>query len=425
MPISDSPDTVQLDERVFRTGLKGGPLVLSENIPGVRSVAVGVWIRWGASHDPDEKMGGSHLLEHMIFKGTETRSAREIALGIEGIGGALDAYTSREHTACHARVLDEHLPIAVDILTDLMFRPLLRESDLEVERNVILEEIAGVLDAPEELVFDLHARSLWGEHPYGYPVLGTKDTVKAMTRDDVLALWRASYKPASCVVASAGSVQHEEFLDLIHQYFPTDAGRAVAPNLRKPSGAEPSQDIHERESAQVHTCVGATTFPRSDPRRYASILVSTALGGGMSSRLFQRVREELGLAYTVYSFQSFYALGGLAGVYMATRPDTADQAVEEVCAELGSLAGSGLDRDELNSVKNQTKGQVILSLESTSARLQRLAGIALYDEPYLTLDEICARIDAVTEHTVAEVCREYYAPDRQTIVRLGPGVQTP
>ncbi len=412
--------SVQLDDTVWRTELENGPVVLSERIASVRSVAAGVWVRWGASHDPLNRMGASHLLEHMIFKGTERRSAREIALGIEGIGGSLDAYTSREHTACHARVLDEHLPVAVDILTDLVFRPLLRESDLEVERNVILEEIAGVEDTPEELVFDLHARSLWGEHPYGNPVLGTAQTVQSISCEDLRRLWATAYRPNVCIVAAAGNLEHEAFVELVTRHFPSDAGDGSIPELQPPPERAPREDRFARDSAQVHICIGAPTFPRSDPRRYAAILVSTALGGGMSSRLFQRVREELGLVYTIYTFQSFYARGGLSGIYMATRPDAADRALAEVRRELERLVADGLRDAELASVKSQTKGQVLLSLESTPARLQRLAGVALYDEPYLTLDEICARIDAVTEEEVAEICRRYYAPECQTVVRLGP-----
>jgi predicted Zn-dependent peptidase len=415
--------TIQLDEAVLQTRLEGGPIVLSEHISTVRSAAVGIWVRWGASHDSVERMGSSHLLEHMVFKGTEGRTARQIALEIEGIGGSLDAYTSREHTACYAKVLDEHLPIAVDVLTDLVFRPLLREEDLEIERRVILEEIAGVEDTPEELVFDVHARSTWGEHPYGNPVLGTAETVSAITLDDLRGLWKAAYRPGACVVAAAGNLAHEELLELVARHFPQTREQVEAPGVPEPAPAGPEEKQVERDTAQTHICMGAPTFPRSDPRRYGSILISTALGGGMSSRLFQRVREELGLAYTIYTFQSFYARGGLAGVYMATRADTADRAVEEVRGELRSLSGTGLATEELSAVKNQTKGQVLLSLESTSARLQRLAGVALYDEPYLTLDEICARIDAVGEEEVADLCRKYYAPEHQAVIRLGPEPQ--
>ena len=417
---SGGSKTVQLDEHAWMTEVDGGPVVLSERISTVRSVAAGIWVRWGASHDPAAQMGASHLLEHMIFKGTERRTAREIALGIEAIGGSLDAYTSREHTACHARVLDEHLPVALDVLTDLVFRPILRESDLEVERRVILEEIAGVEDTPDDLIFDLHSKAVWGDHPYGYPVLGSADTVNAITRKDVGDLWSRAYRPNVSVVCAAGHLEHDDLLELVAREYPQNGTAGVAPNLQRPSAEQPREIRISRDSAQVHICVGAPTFPRSDPRRYASILVSTALGGGMSSRLFQRVREELGLAYTIYTFQSFYAEGGLAGIYMATRPDTADQAVGEVVRELERISSSGLSGDELTDIKNQTKGQVLLSLESTPARLHRLAGVAVYGEPYMTLDEICARIDSVTEEEVAELCREYYAPDLQTIVRLGP-----
>ncbi len=412
--------TVQLDERVYRTELPGGPVVLSEQIPGVRSAAVGVWVRWGSSHESSQLLGISHLLEHMVFKGTEKRSAKEIAYEIEALGGSLDAYTAREHTAYHARVLDEHLPVAIDVLTDMVFHPTLRDSDLAVERSVILEEIAGVEDIPEELVFDLSARSVWGDHPYGNPVLGTRETVERITQQDLFALWDAAYRPSACVVAAAGNVRHNEVLELVAQAFPDNSKPSPAADVPEPTPVSPTDDRIHRDTAQVHVCMGSATFPHADPRRYAAALVSTAIGGGMSSRLFQRVREERGLAYAVYSFQSFYARGGHAGVYMATRPDAAEQAIEEVRAELGELATSGMPADELQAVKNQAKGQVVLSLESTSARLLRLAGVALYEEPYLTLDELCSRFDAIREEQVAELCATYDAPERQTVVRLGP-----
>ncbi len=413
---------VQLDECVYSTHLAGGPLILSENVPGVRSVAAGVWVRWGASHEPRDLMGVAHLIEHMIFKGTERRSAKEIALEIEGLGGSLDAYTSREHTAYYTRVLDEHLPVAIDVLADMVRQPLFREGDLDVERNVILEEIAGVEDAPEDLIFDLHARTLWGGHPYGNPVLGTAETVSAVTRDDLQRLWRSAYRPDAMVVVAAGNLRHEEVVELVTSALPSDDG-PVQGEVPEPKGEKPREVHFERDSAQSHVCIGSTIFPHNDPRRYAASLVSMALGGGMSSHLFQRVREELGLAYSIYSFQSFYALAGIAGVYMATRPDMARRAIDEVLEILARIASEGFNAGELKAVKNQAKGQVMLSLESTSSRLHRLAGVALYDEPYRTLDEICELIDAVSEEDVADLCRSYYAPERQMIVRLGPASQ--
>lgn len=413
-------ETTRLDERVFRTEIANGPVVLSEEVPGVRSVSVGIWIRWGASHESTEHSGISHLLEHMVFKGTENRSPREIALEIEGIGGGLDAYTTREHTAYYVRVLDEHLSIAVDVLADLVFHPLLREPDLRLEKNVILEEIAGIEDTPEELVFDLQARALWGEHPYGNPVLGTRETVRDIRVQDLRELQGRAYRPTACVVAAAGNLQHERLVDLIGATFPRDPDPCPGLEIGEPRATRSGVVDFDRDVSQVHLCLGVSTFPHSDPRRYGLVLLSTALGGGMSSRLFQRVREELGLAYTVYTFQSFYSQAGLSGTYLATRPETAERALETVREELERISSSGLPPDELASVQRQAKGQVMLSLESTSARMHRLAGVALYEEPYLTLDEICDRIDSVTAEEVARLSERYYAAERQTIVRLGP-----
>lgn len=410
---------VQLDEHVYSTHLPGGLLILTEDVPGVRSVAAGIWVRWGASHEPPELMGVAHLIEHMIFKGTERRSAKEIALEIEGLGGSLDAYTSREHTAYYTRVLDEHLPVAIDVLADMVRRPLFRETDLDVERNVILEEIAGVEDAPEDLIFDLHARTLWGVHPYGNPVLGSAQTISAVTRDDLQRLWRSAYRPGAMVMAAAGNIRHEEVVELVTNALASDDGTVQA-EVPEPEAEKPREVHFERDSAQSHVCIGSTIFPHKDPRRYAASLVSMALGGGMSSLLFQRVREELGLAYSIYSFQSFYARSGIAGIYMATRPDMARRAIDEVLKVLTRIASEGFSAGELMAAKKQAKGQVMLSLESTSSRLHRLAGVALYDEPYRTLDEICDLIDAVSGEDIADLCRSYYAPERQMIVRLGP-----
>lgn len=425
-PSPGSGHTVRLDDQVYRTDVADGPVVLTEEVSGVRSASVGVWVRWGASHEPVERLGISHLLEHMVFKGTRRRSAREVALEIEGIGGTLDAYTAREHTAYFARVLDEHLPVAIDVLSDLVYHPLLQAQDLEMEKNVILEEIASVEDTPEELVFDLHSRALWGEHPYGNPILGVRETVESIDHQDLRDLHRQVYRPSSVIVAAAGNLQHERLLDLIVKAAPGEAAGTSNASVPEPTGLDPSDRRYRRETAQAHLCIGTATFPHSDPRRYGLVLLSTALGGGMSSRLFQKVREELGLAYTVYSYQSFYSRAGQAGIYLATGPETASRALEVVSEELGRLAESGLPADELESVRNQAKGQVMLSLEPTSARMHRLAGVALYGEPYLTLDEVYERIDAVTAEEVAGLCRTYYAPERQTVVGLGPfsGVET-
>jgi predicted Zn-dependent peptidase len=402
------------------SALPNGIRVLTESIPGVRSVALGVWVRQGAAHEPLALTGASHLLEHLVFKGTERRTPREIAMALERLGGSLDAFTSREHTAFQARVLPEHVPVALDVLADLVLDPILREEDLRLEREVVLEEIATVEDTPDDLVFELHGAALWGDHPYGRSIMGTRESVAAMDVESLRELHRTRYREGDLLVAAAGYLEHERIRDIVEASFGhlrATPGPLVPPLTASEAGRELRVP---RDSSQTHVVIGTRTPPRSSEDRFALILLSSAMGGGMSSRLFQRVREELGLAYTVYSFQSFYSLAGVSGVYVGTRPEWGDRAVEAILAELGRVAEEGLPADELREVKDQVKGQVMLSLESTSSRLFRLAGFAIYDMPYLTLDELLGRIEAVDAEQVARVARRYFDPDRQTVLRLGP-----
>ncbi|HEX7118920.1 MAG TPA: pitrilysin family protein [Longimicrobiales bacterium] len=400
--------------------LPGGLLVLSEEMPGVRSVSVGVWVRSGSVHESPAELGASHLVEHMVFKGTRHRSAREIALVLERLGGSLDAYTTREHTGYQARVLDEHFDTALDVLADLVLHPTFRPQDLELEREVVLEEISTVEDTPDDLVFELHAEALWGAHPYGYPILGTRETVCRLGAEELRRLHERRYRRPNLIVAAAGNVRHDVLVERVEALF---AGAPEGAEAVPVPDAEPSAGRAlrvERATAQTHIVLGAATFGHRDPRRYALVLLSSAFGGGMSSRLFQRVREELGLAYTVYSFQSFYARAGIAGVYVGTRHEWADRAEEVLRAELGRIARDGLTAEELDDAKGQVKGQLVLSLESSGSRLQRLAGFGLYEEPFLTLDELMARVDAVTLDDIVGVAAEYFDPDRQVALRLGP-----
>ena len=407
---------------VRRTVLPNGLTVLSEHMPGVRSVAFGAWVRAASVHETREKMGVSHLLEHMVFKGTERRSAKDIALALEVLGGSLDAYTAREHTSYQARVLDEHLPEAADVIADLCFRPVLRKADLALERKVVLEEIAMVDDTPDDLVFELHNAALWGEHPYGYSILGTRETVGALGTDDLRALHARAYHPAQVVVAAAGNVQHDRLLEVLGNAGWADVPRGTDGPLVAPAAATAMPGVHHvhNDTAQVHVVFGSPTVSHGDPRRYAVGLVSMLLGGGMSSRLFQRVREELGLAYAVYTFQSFHHDAGMHGTYVATAPGTAKAAAAAIREELARVAGEGIPDAELAMGKQQLKGQVTLSLESVSSRMYRAATAELYDEPFRGLDEVLARIDAIDADTVRAVCAEFFAPDRQTVLSLGP-----
>jgi predicted Zn-dependent peptidase len=414
-------DTVQLDDGLRRTTAPNGLVVLSEQLPGVRSAAVGIYVRTASAHEPRGKMGVSHLLEHMVFKGTERRSARQLALELEVRGGSLDAFTGRDYTSYQAHVLDADLPLAVEILTDLVRRPLLAEPDLALERNVILEEIAGVEDTPDDLVHELHAETLWPAHPYGYSILGTPETVGALTTDDLRRLHTAGYTPANCVLSAAGNVNHDQLLTVLERegWFNGGNGTRRPPVQVTPAvrGAERNE---RRETQQTHIVFGTDTFPLSDPRRFALAILVNVFGGGMSSRLFQRIREELGLAYAIYAYKHFFRSSGQLGVYIGTQPATADRAVAAIRAEYARLAADGLPTEELADGRQQLKGQLMLSLESPASRMARLAGFVLHDEEYRTLDQMLAEIAAVTADEVAAVAAEFFAPDRQTVVRLGP-----
>jgi predicted Zn-dependent peptidase len=402
------------------TTLANGVTVVSERIPGVRSAAIGVWVRKGAAHEAPDDHGVSHLLEHMVFKGTERRTAPEIAIALEGLGGSLDAYTSREHTSYQARVLDEHVPEALDVLSDLVLAPLLRGDDLELEREVVLEEIAQVDDTPDDLVFELHSDRLWNGHPYGRSILGSRESVSSMSTGQLRALHEGQYVGSNMVVAGAGNLEHEAFAEGVGNLFGHVTRGEVGTPVEVPGPTATGATHVPRDSAQTHVVFGASGPPHASDDRHAVVLLSSALGGGMSSRLFQRVREELGLCYSVFTFQSFYRAAGMTGVYVGTRPATVDQAVSVVREELELVAREGLPSDELARAKQQVKGQIMISLESTSARLYRLASFALHEEPYLGLDELLDKIDAVTEDDLRRVAKLYFDPSRHLEMRLGP-----
>jgi len=413
--------TEQLDAGLFRSTASNGLVVLSETLPGVRSAAVGLWVRTASAHEPVGQMGISHLLEHMVFKGTERRGARELALALEERGGSLDAFTGRDTTSFQAHVLDRDLPLAVDVLTDLVRRPLLRQSDLDLERKVILEEISGVDDTPDDLVFELHARALWPEHPYGYSILGTRETVSALSAGDLRRLHDDAYFPGNCVIAAAGNIEHEVLLAALDREGWFSGAERPA---RKPVSPAPAQrgvtSSAERDTTQSHIVLGTDTFSIGDPRRFAMSILVNALGGGMSSRLFQRVREELGLAYAVYAYNQFHHGTGQLGIYVGTQPESAEAALETIQQELRRLAELGLDEPELLVGKRQLQGQLMLALESPGARMSRLANFTLHREPYRTLDTIIQEIEAVPAAQVATVAAEFLDPARQTVQMLGP-----
>jgi len=413
--------TDKLDEGLFRSEAENGVTVISELLPWVRSVAVGIWVARASVHEPRLKMGVSHLLEHMVFKGTKRRSARDIALELEVRGGSLDAYTSRDHTSFQARVLDDDLPRALDVLTDIVRNPLLRTDDLDRERMVVLEEISAVHDTPDDLVFEEHSQTMWPDHPYGYSVLGTRETVSQLSVDDLRELHSTSYHPSHIVIAAAGNVDHELFLKLLAKcgWFTFATGPEPQQIVTVPPAVRTERFIY-REGAQSHLVIGTDTFPFTDERRHPLVLLNSVLGSGMSSTLFQKIREELGLAYTVYSYQSFYRETGVVGVYVGTHPSNVARALDVIREQLAEFAANGLTPERLAEAKRQLKCQVTLSLESPSARMYRLATIALFGEPYRTIDDLLSQIDSIEPGDVAGVGEEFLDPGRQTIVALGP-----
>ena len=366
-------------------------------------------------------MGSYHLLEHLVFKGTRGRSAQEIALALESLGGSLDAFTGREHTSFQARVLDEDVSEALDVLADLVLFPLLRREDLELEREVVLEEILTVQDTPDDLLFQRYGRALWDGHPYGQSILGTEETIPAIGLAQLRALHRADYRGGDISIAGAGRVDHEDMVGRIGRLFESVAATNDRPSIRKPTPRRGGEELKiHRDTAQTHIVIGTDIPGRMDTRRYPLVLLAAAFGGGMSSRLFQKIREEMALAYSIYSFQSFYTLRGVSGVYVGTRPSCADRTVDAVLKEFSRISSAGLTREELEQTKRQVKGQIMLSLESPSARLYRLADVALFAERYRTLDELLAEVDAVSFEETLEVTQEYFDPERQFVARLGP-----
>ncbi len=412
--------TERLDREVRRSVLPSGTLVLSERMDSVRSVAAGVWVRRGTAHERPEYRGIAHLLEHLVFKGTSRRSAQQIATAVEGTGGSLDAYTTHEHTSFQVRVPSDHLGTGLDVLADLAFSPALREEDLELEREVVLEEISRMEDTPDDLVFELHSEFMYGGHPYGSPILGTRQTVESLDASGIQRLHREAYRPQNMVVAVAGQVDHELLLEQVRDLWPDGEGGEGIENVpRLESTTIGSRVVHRPGGRQAHLIAGGLGLDHASPLRHAAIVVGQALGGGMSSRLFQKVREQLGLAYSVFSFQSFYARGGHLGAYLATRPESVPEAREALLGELGALADRGLTVAELEEVKEQIKGQILLSLESPAARMHRLAGMVLYDEPYRNLDALVELIEAIDLDQAAEAAK-LYDPEGLAVLELRP-----
>ncbi len=393
---------------IEKTVLPNGVRIVTETMPHVRSVSVGIWIGTGSRSERPEENGISHFLEHILFKGTQTRSAEEIARSVDSIGGNLDAFTAKELVSFNTKVLDEHLPKAFDVLSDVIVHPLMRPEDIEKEKGVILEELKMEADNPEYLVHEIFSGNFWKDHPLGKPILGTKETIKRFSRDMIESYYRKVYVPSNILITGAGSLKHEQLVNLVRERFEN-----LPPNGSVPPDAAPSTHArlslrHKKSLEQVHLCMGVPSYPLPHEQRFACYLLNTLLGGGMSSRLFQNIRERQGLAYAVFSELNTYRDTGCLSIYAGTSTEAARRVVSLILAEFRRLKEELVSEEELCRSKEYLKGSLMLGLESSSNRMANLARQELYFGRFFSLDELIESIERVTAEDVQRMAQKFF-----------------
>jgi predicted Zn-dependent peptidase len=407
--------------RVARKVLRNGLVVVAEPMPHARSVAIGIWVRAGSRVEPAGLNGISHFIEHMVFKGTARRTAEEIAREMDSVGGHLDAFTSKESVCFNAKVLDEHLPVAFDVLSDLVLGPKFAEDDIAKEKQVILEEIRMEEDNPESVAHELLVENFWRGHPLGAPILGTRGTVRGFTRANVQRCFRPWYAPNRMVITAAGSISLEKLGDLAARAF---GGLVPHQRSARPSAApEPHARLLVRNKPaleQVHITIAVPCYPLAHPRRYAASLLNSILGGSMSSRLFQNIRERQGLAYAVFSEMSPYSDAGMLTVYAGTSRQTVERVLRSVAEEFRRIKQEPVSVEELRRAKDHLKGSLVLSLETPGARMANLARQETYFGRFFTVEELQASVEAVTREEVLEIAREFFQPEKIAATILGP-----
>jgi predicted Zn-dependent peptidase len=403
------------------TELDSGERVISERLEHVRSVAIGYWIGAGSRDETDAKAGVSHFIEHLLFKGTARYSALEIAEIFDGLGAELNAATSREHTLVYSRVPAKHLETALDVMGDMVFSPLF--DDLDSEREVVLEEIAMYEDTPQELVHDLIAEAVFGAHSLGRPVIGTAEIISTVSRRAIQTYHRTMYAPANVVLAAAGDIEHPRLLELAARAAEQRSAAVNGkPKVRLPlvKVPKPGLRFQRKETEQYHVCLGAPGISNSDRRRFVASILDAVLGGSASSRLFQEIREKRGMAYSVYSFASQYTDTGQIGIYLGTREDNLVDALAITAEQIADIAGGNLAERELERAKENIKGRVLLSMESTSTHMNRLGKSLTSDSEILSLDRIMAEVDAVDAESVSQLAGLLLAPERLSAAGIGP-----
>jgi predicted Zn-dependent peptidase len=397
------------------TTLDSGVRVVTEAMPSVRSIALGFMVRTGSRDESPEQAGISHFLEHLLFKGTDRFSSLEIDEAFDAMGAEVNAGTGKETTSVYSRFLDGHLERAFDVLQDMVLRP--AYPDIDSERQVVIEEIAMYEDEPQDKVHDVLAGAVFGDHPLGRPIIGRAEVISSVPVPQIAAWHDGRYVPGNIVVAAAGNLEHERILSLVEGAFP---GMGEVPAVASsPNGTGPSLRFHEKETEQYHLCLGGPGIPRGDDRRFALRVLDTILGGSTSSRLFQEVREKRGLAYAVFSYSSHYADSGQVAVYVGTRPDNVNEAMDVIGSELRRVQEEGVSAEELERARDNVKGRTVLSMESTLTRMNRLGSSVLMDIPLLTVDEVLAALDAVTLEDVNTLAAELWQPERLSAAGVG------
>jgi len=401
------------------TTLPGGERIVTEHIEGVRSASIGLWIGAGSRDESVAKAGVSHFIEHLLFKGTERYDAVKIAELFDTMGGELNAATSRETTVVYTRVPDDHIDVALDVMTDMVFSPAL--SEIDSEREVVLEEIAMVEDNPQDVVHDLAAEAVFGSHPLGRPVIGRADVIASISRRSLLAYHRGAYVGPNVVLAAAGNVDHDRITAALRERRNGGANGSLA-RSRKPAGRVPLPELRfqRKRTEQYHVCLAGPGLARDDPRRYASALLDAILGGSASSRLFQEIREKRGMAYSVYTYGAQYVDAGQIGIYVGTREENLRECLDVIAAELQDVGAGNIRDGELERAKENMKGRLLLSLESTSSRMTRLGKATVTGTEIVPIVETERRIAAVTAEEIAALARDLYAPELLSAAGIGP-----
>lgn len=402
-----------------KSTLANGIRVVSESIPYVKSVTLGIWVGTGSRSEGQHNHGISHFIEHMVFKGTTNRSAKDIAEAVDEVGGQLNAFTGKEYTCYYIKVLDTHLELALDVLSDMLLSSKFDAEDIKREREVVLEEVHMYEDTPDELVHDIHLNKVWAGHDLGRNILGTRSSIEKFDKKLIQQYYQDFYTPDNIVIAAAGNLTHEKLEELSEKYFGKMTGHKKQVEIFAPV-LVPAYTIQKKSIEQVHLCLGTKSVPQSSPEIYPLHILNNILGGGISSRLFQSIREEKGLAYSIYSYQTNYSDAGLFTIYAGTRPSNMAEVTELIWKIIKDLKNNGITEKELRKTKEQLKGGLLLGLESSSSRMSRIGKMEITIGKYVTLDEVVEKIDKVSLEDLQKITQELFNPETACFTALGP-----